>query len=262
MSRSDGDDHRNAGRRPGGAGRCADRRQATARQDAARRDGSAVAFRGYRPDFEQARAAVESVSVLFTLHDGDAAAYAETERAGRQVPSGWRMAGARFEVAWPADPERQGLVRSHFGARRMAFNWGLALVKADLDARKDNPGRKSVGWSAGELRKAWNQAKDTVAPWWRANSKETYASGLADLARALENWKTGKDGTRKGRRPGSRSSSPRAGTRAGSGLPPAPCGWRMTGAPSPCPSSAPCSPRKTPVGCNGIWPPGTRASST
>jgi putative transposase len=87
------------------------------------------------PDFEAPRAAVESVSVLFTLHDGDAASYAETGQPGREVPSGWRVTGARFEVEWPSDPERARLVRSHFGARRKAFNWGLAQVKADLGAR-------------------------------------------------------------------------------------------------------------------------------
>jgi putative transposase len=169
-----------------------------------RRDGTICPSRFVEagPDFDAHRAAVESVSVLFTLHDGDAASWAETGKPGVEVPSGWRVAGARFEVAWPADPERQGLVRSHFGARRTAFNWGLAQVKADLDARKANPDHESVGWDMGELRKQWNKVKDTVAPWWRVNSKEAYASGLADLARALENWKAGKDGTRKGKRPG------------------------------------------------------------
>ena len=39
------------------------------------------------------------------------------------------------EVEWPTDPDRAALVRSHFGARRKAFNWGLAQVKADLDAK-------------------------------------------------------------------------------------------------------------------------------
>ena len=40
------------------------------------------------------------------------------------------------------------------------------------------------------------------APRWAENSKEAYSCGLADLARALENWKASKDGNRRGRRVG------------------------------------------------------------
>ena len=94
------------------------------------------------------------------------------------------------------------MVRSHFGARRKAFNWGLALVKADLDARSADPSHQSVGWDLASLRKAWNRAKHEVAPWWADNSKEAYSSGLADLARALDNWKASKNGNREGRRVG------------------------------------------------------------
>jgi putative transposase len=88
------------------------------------------------------------------------------------------------------------------GARRKAFNWGLARVKADLDAKAVDPAHESVGWDLGSLRWAWNRAKDTVAPWWGENSKECYSSGLADLARALDNWSASKNGNRRGRRVG------------------------------------------------------------
>jgi putative transposase len=90
-------------------------------------------------DFETHRSAVESVSVLFDLYDGDLEGYAATGRPGQQVPSGWMVTAAKFEVEWPTDPKRSRLIRSHFGARRKAFNWGLAQVKADLDARKSDP---------------------------------------------------------------------------------------------------------------------------
>jgi putative transposase len=128
---------------------------------------------------------VESVSVLFELYDGDADSYLAAGSPGTQLPSGWMVTAAKFEVAWPCDQERAGLVRSHFGARRKAFNWGLDRVKADLDAGKADPGHESVGWDLGSLRKAWNRAKGEVAPWWAANSKECYSAGLADLAQAL-----------------------------------------------------------------------------
>jgi len=77
-------------------------------------------------DFDAHREAVESVSVLFRCFDDD----------GTEVPSGWVVTGATFEVEWPREPERRSLIRSHFGARRFAKNWAIAQVKADLDARK------------------------------------------------------------------------------------------------------------------------------
>lgn len=153
-------------------------------------------------DFESHRTAVESVSVLFDLYDGDADCYAQTGSPGAKLPTGWTVTAAKFEVEWPAEPQRVGLVRSHFGARRKAFNWGLAQVKADLDAKAVDPGHESVGWDLGSLRWAWNRAKDGVAPWWAENSKEAYSSGLADLARALDNWSASRNGTRRGRRVG------------------------------------------------------------
>ncbi|MBS4730490.1 IS607 family element transposase accessory protein TnpB [Mycobacterium sp. SM1] len=153
-------------------------------------------------DFEAHRAAVESVSVLFELFDGDAEGYAQTGSPGALLPTGWTVTAAKFEVEWPAEPDRAGLVRAHFGARRKAFNWGLAQVKADLDAKAADPSHEPVGWDLGSLRWAWNRAKDTVAPWWAENSKEAYSSGLADLARALQNWSASRNGTRRGRRVG------------------------------------------------------------
>jgi putative transposase len=103
---------------------------------------------------------------------------------------------------------QQVALRSHCGAQRYAFNWGLARIKANLDQRAaektyDVPGEQltpPVSWSAYRLRKDWNQAKDEVAPWWGENSKEAYSSGLANLAAALGNWVGSKRGTRHGRR--------------------------------------------------------------
>ncbi len=145
---------------------------------------------------------MESVSVLFELYDGDAGCCLASGSPGTRLPTGWRVTAARFEVQWPSDIDRAGLVRSHFGARRKAFNWGLAQIKADLDAKAVDPAHESVGWDLGSLRKAWNVAKHEVAPWWAENSKECYSAGLADLASALGNWSASKKGTRKGRRVG------------------------------------------------------------
>jgi putative transposase len=153
-------------------------------------------------EFEVGRPAVESVSVLFELNDGDAASYMETGSPGETLSTGWLVTAAKFEVEWPADEHRRALVWSHFGARRFAFNWGLAQVKADLDAKTLDPAHESVDWDLASLRKVWNQDKAQVAPWWKNNSKECYSSGLADLAQGLANWKASRNGTRKGCRVG------------------------------------------------------------
>jgi putative transposase len=112
------------------------------------------------------------------------------------------VTAAKFEVEWPTEPDHRALVRSHFGARRFAFNCGLAQVKADLDAKTVDPTHESVGWDRASLRKAWNRAKHEVAPWWAQNSKEAYSCGLADLAYALSNWSDSKQCKRQGRRVG------------------------------------------------------------
>ena len=58
------------------------------------------------------------------------------------------------------------------------------------------------GWSLPALRRAWNQAKPVVAPWWAAYSKEAYNTGLDALARGLGNWADSRSGKRTGRRVG------------------------------------------------------------
>ncbi|HEY3610203.1 MAG TPA: IS607 family element RNA-guided endonuclease TnpB [Pseudonocardiaceae bacterium] len=111
-----------------------------------------------------------------------------------------------YRFALDPSSEQDGMLRSHCSAQRYAFNWGLGLVKANLGQRDaersygvvDTELTPSTSWSAYSLRKIWNQAKDEVAPWWPANSKESYASGLANLATALGNWKDSKTGKRTG----------------------------------------------------------------
>ena len=89
----------------------------------------------------------------------------------------------------------------------MAFNWGLSRVKANLSQREAEATygmatqdlTPSISWSLYSLRKAWNAAKDTVAPWWRECSKEAFNTGLDALARALKNWSDSRRGKRKGK---------------------------------------------------------------
>jgi putative transposase len=117
------------------------------------------------------------------------------------LPQGWVARGFRFEVQ-PTTDEQPARIRQHFGARRFAYNWALAQVKANLDARAADPSVASLAWNLPALRKQWNQAKQQIAPWWRDCSKEAYASGIADLATALRNWSDAKHGRRAGGRVG------------------------------------------------------------
>jgi putative transposase len=123
--------------------------------------------------------------------------------AGRRfaIPDGWVARGFRFEVE-PTSPEQPARIAQHFGARRHAHNWALEQVKANLEARRADPAVPPLAWNFYELRRTWNQAKHQVAPWWRACSKEAYASGIADLVQALGNWQDAKAGRRGGPRVG------------------------------------------------------------
>lgn len=106
----------------------------------------------------------------------------------------------RFELD-PSNTQASALA-SHCGAARFAYNHMLAVVKADLDLRASDPDHEGVRWSAYSLRKAWNSDKSDAAPWWAENSKEAYASGCENLARALDTWSQSRRGVRRGRRVG------------------------------------------------------------
>jgi len=111
-----------------------------------------------------------------------------------------------YRFALDPSVAQEAALRSHCGAQRFAFNWGLARVKANLGQREAERGygvpeellTPAVSWSAWRLRKDFNVVKHQVAPWWPENSKEAYASGLANLATALANWAASRAGTRKG----------------------------------------------------------------
>ena len=104
-------------------------------------------------------------------------------------------------------PAQERALRSHAGAARVAFNWGLSRVKANLSQREAEATYGISGddltlyveWSLYGLRKAWNAVKGTVAPWWAECSKEAFNTGLDALARALKNWGDSRRGKRKGK---------------------------------------------------------------
>jgi putative transposase len=111
-----------------------------------------------------------------------------------------------FKFALDPTPRQARDLWQHAGAARVAYNWGLARVKANLSQRaaEQTSGlagaelTPAVNWSLYGLRRDWNRAKDEVAPWWRECSKEAYNTGLEQLARGLKNWRDSKSGKRKG----------------------------------------------------------------
>ncbi|MET7540601.1 IS607 family element RNA-guided endonuclease TnpB [Streptomyces sp. NPDC005507] len=115
-----------------------------------------------------------------------------------------------YRFALDPTPRQVGALLRHVGAARVAFNWGLAMVKANLGQREaersygvgEDELTPALSWSMYSLRKAWNQAKGEVAPWWAKCSKEAYATGLDRLATSLKNWSDSTSGKRKGPRVG------------------------------------------------------------
>jgi putative transposase len=121
-----------------------------------------------------------------------------------EVPDGWVAQAYRF--ALDPTPAQVSMLESHCGAARFAFNDMLGVVTANLDQRSAERSygiapenlTPAQGWSLAQLRKTWNARKGVVAPWWQANSKEAYNSGLDGLARALENWSSSRSSERAG----------------------------------------------------------------
>jgi len=99
-----------------------------------------------------------------------------------------------YRFALDPTPTQVRDLRSHCGAARVAFNWGLAHVKAVMGQREAEATygisgedlTPSISWSLYSLRKDWNTAKGEVAPWWGECSKEAFNTGLDGLARSPE----------------------------------------------------------------------------
>jgi putative transposase len=96
----------------------------------------------------------------------------------------------------PASAQERAL-RSHAGAARFAWNWGLAKCKE----RYDSEGK---WYSAIDLHKLWNAEKktDPALAWWPENSKCAYQEAFRDLDRALGDFIKSKKGQRAGKRLG------------------------------------------------------------
>ncbi|HXA13300.1 MAG TPA: IS607 family element RNA-guided endonuclease TnpB [Mycobacterium sp.] len=123
-----------------------------------------------------------------------------------EVPDGWGIQAFRFTLD-PTEQQARALAR-HFGARRKAFNWTVATLKADIDAWRDS-GVETAKPSLRVLRKRWNTVKDEVCVnaetgqvWWPECSKEAYSDGIAGAVDAYWNWQQSRAGKRAGKRVG------------------------------------------------------------
>ena len=102
-----------------------------------------------------------------------------------------------YRFALEPTPAQERALRSHAGAARFAWNWGLARCKERYEAEGN--------WhSAIDLHKLWNAEKkaDPALAWWGENSKCAYQEAFRDLDRALRDFIKAKKGLRKGRRLG------------------------------------------------------------
>lgn len=95
----------------------------------------------------------------------------------------------------PNNVQGQALA-SHVGAARYAYNWSLNHVQKNWEAVKADPNVEYVKTNAYALRKALNTVKAEVAPWYAENSKEAFATGTANAAKALQNWFDSRSGKR------------------------------------------------------------------
>jgi putative transposase len=102
-----------------------------------------------------------------------------------------------YRFALDPSPGQERMLRSHAGAARFAWNWGLARCQERYAAE----GR---WYSAVELHKLWNAEKkaDPALAWWGENSKCAYQEAFRDLDRALRDFIKSRKGGRKGRRLG------------------------------------------------------------
>jgi putative transposase len=123
-----------------------------------------------------------------------------------EIPVGCTVQAFRFTLD-PTEDQARALAR-HFGARRKAYNWTVAALKADIETwhatgiATDKP-------SLRVLRRRWNTVKDEVcvntetgAVWWRECSKEAYADGIAGAVDAYWNWHQSRSGKRAGKQVG------------------------------------------------------------
>ena len=102
-----------------------------------------------------------------------------------------------YQFALDPTPAQERMLRSHAGAARFGWNWGLAKCRERYAA-------EGKWHSAAELHKLWNAEKkaDPGLAWWPENSRCAYQEAFRNLDRALRDLVKSRKGERKGRRLG------------------------------------------------------------
>ena len=120
-----------------------------------------------------------------------------------EIAEGWTVQAFRFTLD-PTESQAKALAR-HFGARRTAYNWAVATLRADIEAWQAT-GSEREKPSLRVLRKRWNTVKASVCVnaetgqvWWPECSKEAYADGIDGAVKAYWNWQTSRSGKRDGK---------------------------------------------------------------
>ena len=133
-----------------------------------------------------------------------------------------------YRFALDPTPAQERALRSHAGAARFAWNWGLARCMERYAAERR-------WYSAAELHRLWNAVKkaDPALAWWGENSKCAYQEAFRDLDRALRDFIRSKKGERKGRRLGFPRFKKRGRCRDSFRSAPGRCAAREHGHPAP-----------------------------
>lgn len=102
-----------------------------------------------------------------------------------------------YKFALDPTPAQERALRSHAGAARFAWNWGLAKCNGRYKAERK-------WYSAIDLYKRWNSEKkaNPDLAWWPENSKCAYQEAFRNLDRALSDFIKSKKGERQDRRLG------------------------------------------------------------
>ncbi len=104
-----------------------------------------------------------------------------------------------YVFAFDPTPDQAGLLRSHIGGTRFAYNALLGLVKANWDenrqrkaAREEVSGKDYLGTGHLDLRRLWYAKRDEIAPWWAENGSSSYNCACWNLSKAFTNWRRGR----------------------------------------------------------------------
>ncbi len=102
-----------------------------------------------------------------------------------------------YRFALDPAPAQERMLRSHAGAARFAWNWGLARCRERYEA-------EGKWYSGTDLHRLWNEVKkaEPALGWWGENSKCAYQEAFRDLDRALRDFTKSRKGERKGKRLG------------------------------------------------------------